>query len=70
MEMWLEVGKLAAEILRFMVTAGCDAGNISRGLTNSRHTLTVRQTGGKIIKAITDLPEPYKHAIRLPVTVK
>lgn len=43
MEMWREVGrKLAAEILRFMVTAGCDA-----GLTSSRRTLTVRQTGGR-----------------------
>lgn len=40
MEMWPEVGrKLAAEILRFMVTAGCDA-----GLTSSRRTLTARQT--------------------------
>jgi len=43
MEMWPEVGrKLAAEILRFMVTAGSDA-----GLTSSRRTLTVRQTGGR-----------------------
>jgi len=43
MEMCREVGrKLAAEILRFMVTVGCDA-----GLTSSRRTLTVRQTGGR-----------------------
>jgi len=43
MEMWPEVGrKLVAEILRFMLTAGSDA-----GLTSPRRTLTVRQAAGR-----------------------
>jgi hypothetical protein len=70
-EMCPEVGrKLAAGILRFMVTGGSDAGCIICGLTRYGRTLTVRQTGGKIINAIIDLPELCKHSILRPVTVK